>query len=161
MPTTSAVYVIGLAKSISSYTLHVTALSPSDGTVLATTDVPSTITDGPESILALKKLVGEAEIVRAIWLEGGKIRSVALTPELQEKPVTVKGAAYESLVSTGLEDHGMFVAIKDDGSGRVVRLNDDNALKIIWEYADSVGAFHSFGRFQLSVICIGESQPLY
>ncbi|KAI0341141.1 DUF1620-domain-containing protein [Trametopsis cervina] len=141
LPTSSAVYVIGLAKSFASYTLHIVALSPSDGTVLSTVDVPSSIGDGPQSILHVKRVAEGKQVSRVAWLEGGKIRSFALTPELREKPVTVKGAAYQELVDTGLSEHGLFVAIKDDGSGRVIKLTDDG-LKVIWEYADSVKATH-------------------
>lgn len=51
----------------------------------------------------------------------------------------VKGAAYARIVDIGLEEHGLFVGIKDDGTGRVVRVDDNNTgLKVIWEYADSV-----------------------
>ncbi|KAI0686950.1 hypothetical protein BC835DRAFT_1408443 [Cytidiella melzeri] len=146
LPTSSAVYVIGLSKSFASYTLHIMALSPSDGTVLATVDVPSKIGDGPESILFAKRLGRGNEVARVAWLEGGKIQSVGLTPELKEKPATVKGAAYEKLIDTGLSEHGMFVAIKDDGAGRVIKLNEDGTgLKVIWEYKDSVKADHYTG----------------
>lgn len=162
VPTSSAVYVIGLAKSFASYTLHVTALSPSDGTVLSTADVPSSITEGPESILPLRRLVNGTEAARVVWLEGGKIRSVGLTPDLHEKPTLVKGAAYVEVVSTGLEDHGLFVAIKDDGSGRVVKLDDDNTgLKVIWEFADSVSDFLTLLLAHTELFVVGAVSSKY
>ncbi len=139
VPTSSAVYVLGLAKSFASYTLHVTALSPSDGSIISTADVPSSITDGPQSVFALRKAGNGTEAVRAVWLEGGSIRSVNLTPELKEKPVPVKGAVYQEIIDAGLNDHGIFVALKDDGSGRVIKINEEGTgLKVIWEFADSV-----------------------
>jgi ER membrane protein complex subunit 1 len=139
LSTSSAVYVIGLSKSFASYTLHLVALSPLDGTVITTTDVPSSIVDGPQSILHVKRLIEGTEVIRVVWLEGGKIQSVGLTPELSEKPVTVKGAAYHQIIDTGLGDHGMFIAIKEDGAGRAIKLNEQGTnLKVIWEYADSV-----------------------
>lgn len=110
--------------------------------MIADADVPSSISESPQSILHVKRIVEGKEVARVAWLEGGRIQSVALTPELKEKPVTVKGAAYQELVDTGLSEHGIFVAIKDDGAGRVIKLNDDGTgLKVIWEYADSVSAF--------------------
>ena len=139
LPTPSAVYVIGLAKSFASYTLHITALSPSDGSVISSADVPSNIGDGPESVLYVRRIIEGKEVARIAWLEGGRIHSVGLTPELKDKPEIVKGAAYEQLIDAGLGEHGIFVAIKDDGAGRVIKLSEDGSgLKVIWEYADSV-----------------------
>lgn len=143
VPTVSAIYVLGLTKSFASYTLHVTVLSPSDGSVLADAGVSSSIATGPESVLALSRSGEENGVVRAVWLEGGVIRSVALTPEMKDKPVAVKGAVYQEVIDTGLSDHGIFVALKEDGSGRVIKLNEDGTgLKVIWEYADSVSVSH-------------------
>lgn len=138
LPTPSAVYLVGLAKSFASYTLHITALSPADGSLLATYDVPSNIQHGPSSIFVLHRLVGDLEHARVLWIESNQINSVKLTPELKEKPTAVKGSAYRELVDLGLNDHGLLVAVKDDGSGLLVKLNDEGtALKIIWEFADS------------------------
>ncbi|KAJ3553144.1 hypothetical protein NM688_g3770 [Phlebia brevispora] len=150
VPTPSAVYVVGLAKSFASYTLHVTALSPEDGAVLAEADVKSSIIGtGPASFLVLNRKGKDEEIkdeddaTRVVWLEGGVIRSIALTPELKDKPVPVKGAVYEKIIDAGLCEHGMFVALKEDGSGRVIKLNqEEKGLKVIWEFADSAKAAH-------------------
>ncbi|GJE85471.1 PQQ and DUF1620 domain-containing protein [Phanerochaete sordida] len=138
LPTPSAVYLIGLAKSFASYTLHITALSPADGSVLGSKDVSSSIEQGPASLFALSNPAVELGHARVLWLEANQIKSVRLTPELKEKPTTVKGTAYRKLVDLGLSDHGLLVAIKDDGSGHVVKLDDEGSgLKVIWEFADS------------------------
>ncbi|KIP12195.1 hypothetical protein PHLGIDRAFT_62449 [Phlebiopsis gigantea 11061_1 CR5-6] len=134
VPTSTAVYLVGLAKSFASYTLHVTALSPIDGAVLATADVPSSIDQGPSSFFVISK----GDHCRVVWLEAGQVRSVGLAPDLKEKPTNVKGAVYHEIIDVGLGDHGMFVALKEDGSGRLMRLNDAGlGLKVIWEFADS------------------------
>lgn len=135
VPTSSAVYLIGLAKSFASYTIHIVALSPTDGTLLADVNVPSNIENGPSSLLFLSK----DEHARVTWLEGGQIKSFKLTPDLKEKPTSIKGAAYHEVINVGLGDHGLFVALKEDGSGRLIKLNDEGTgLKVIWEFADSV-----------------------
>ena len=76
---------------------------------------------------------------RVAWLEAGNIRAVALTPELKATPVSVIGAAYERVIDIGLAEKGHFVALKSDGSGRVLKLDSEKAgLKVIWEFSDSV-----------------------
>lgn len=144
IPIGSTVYAIGLAKSFASYTVHITALSAADGTILAEVDVPSSITgDGPSSFLTLSIKVQEDPTeyaaARIVWLEGGVIKSFPLTAGLKGKPASVKGAVYEKIIDAGLGDYGMFVALKDDGSGRVIKLGEEEkGLKVIWEFADSV-----------------------
>ena len=140
-------YLVGLAKSFASYTLHVVALSPVDGSLLASADVPSSIEAGPSSVLLLSK----NEHTRVVWLEGGQIKSVELTPGLKEKPIAVKGAVYREVVNVGLEEHGMFVALKEDGSARLIKLNNEGTgLKIVWEFADSVRLHLTCFRFLTS-----------
>lgn len=138
MPTSDAVYLIGLAKSLSSYTVHITSLSPTTGEVLSDVDVPSSINDGPGGLLVLSRKLASGKTTRLAWLEQGRIHSVPLTPQLKDKPFVNKGSAYLQLHDLGLQNEGLFVAIKEDGSGRVIKLSDDGALKSIWEFADSV-----------------------
>lgn len=139
VPTSTAVYLVGLAKSFASYTLHITALSPIDGAVLATADVPSSINQGPSSFFVVSK----GDHYRVVWLEAGQVKSVGLAPDLKDKPTNVKGAVYNEIINVGLGDHGMFVALKEDGSGRLMRLNDEGlGLKVIWEFVDSVCSLH-------------------
>ena len=60
-------------------------------------------------------------------------------PKLTGKPGGYKGVAYTELVDVELGGHGLCVAIKADGAGKVVRLdNDEGGLKAIWEFQDSV-----------------------
>ena len=111
-------------------------------------DIPSSIEHGPDSIILLSDFTGGSQTARAVWLEAGQIRSVALTPELKDKPSSTRGAAYRSLVNVGLGARGLFLALKEDGAGRVVKLSEDGTgLKVIWEFADSVSPHAQSAHF--------------
>lgn len=133
--TPSTVYVVGLAKSFASYTLHVSALSAHTGELVTSFDIPSSITAGPGSLIALSHTSSLSP--RVAWLEEGTVKSVALSPELRDKPAAVKGATHRQLIDVGLSRHGIFIAIKQDGAGRIVKLAEDG-LKVVWDFADSV-----------------------
>lgn len=137
LATPSAVYLVGLAKSFASYTLHISAISPSTGDLITSASIPSTVTDGPSSIVCLNTN-DYSMPPGVVWLEAGTIRAVALTSELKTTPVSVKGATYERIVDVGLAEKSHFVALKSDGSGRVLKLDSEKAgLKVIWEFSDS------------------------
>lgn len=132
--TPTAIYAVGLAKSYSSYTLHVTALSPESGQLLSSAHVPSSITY-PASDLVL--LTSNA-VSRLAWLEQGSVKSVALSTSLKEKPTTIKGANYKRVLDVGLSKQGYMVAIMLNGTGRVFRLGEDGSdLNNIWEFEGS------------------------
>ncbi|KAI0318194.1 DUF1620-domain-containing protein [Amylostereum chailletii] len=132
--TPAAIYLVGLASSFSSYTLHITSLSPSTGQLLASVNVPSSISDGPSTLLAL----ASPDTTRVAWLEGGLIHSVALSSDLHQKPTVHKSASFVSVVDVGLGTHGHFVALKQDGSGVVLALDAGKAdVATLWEFSDS------------------------
>ncbi|KAG7447298.1 DUF1620-domain-containing protein [Guyanagaster necrorhizus] len=132
--TSTAIYAVGLAKSYSSYILHVAALSPESGQLLSTAHVASSVTN-PSTDLAL---LTSNTVSRLAWLEQGALKSVALSASLKEKPTTIKGATYRRLLDVGLSKHGYMVAIMSDGAGRVFRLEEDgSALNNIWEFEGS------------------------
>ena len=133
--TTEAVYVVGLAKSFASYTIHLVALSPATGELMASADVPSNIIEGPSELLVLDN---KGQTPYVIWLEDGRIRSLKLTPGLKEKSTVTKGSTYKKLIDVKLCEDGQFVGIKSDGSGRVVKLANDGSLKVTWEFENSV-----------------------
>lgn len=130
-------YVVGLAKSFASYTLHVTSLTPSNGEVIASIDIPSSIAEGSSDILTLSSDT-TALHPRVVWLEAGAIRSVQLVPKLSAKPSFVQGSVYSKIIDIGLQTKGHFVALKTDDTSRVLKLDAEKGLEMVYEFPDSV-----------------------
>ena len=130
-------YLLGLSKSFASYTLYITSLSPDSGEVIHSGNVPSSIKTGLSQAFVLNDVRAPDTTPRVVWFEDGRIKSVELTPELNAKPAVVKGAVYKTIEDVGLSEYGQFVAIAEDGAGRVIKLTPEG-LKVIWEYSDSV-----------------------
>jgi len=139
--TPTAIYVVGLSKSLASYTLHITSLSPTTGDVLSTANIPSSISDGLTHLMILSHTSTSKSTTsaRAVWLERRSIKTFALTPTLNGKPTAIKGSAYKQIIDVGLSEHGQLVAVKTDGSSCILKLETDGSeLETIWEYQDSV-----------------------
>ncbi|THH31554.1 hypothetical protein EUX98_g2645 [Antrodiella citrinella] len=132
--TPSAIYLVGLAKSFASYTVHITAFSPTTGEELSSADIPSSITEGPSQLFVLSNKNKDSHVV---WLQDGRIHSLRLAPDLKGKASVTKGATYKKLLDVKLCEDGQIVGIKEDGSGRVVKLADDGSLKVTWEFKNS------------------------
>ena len=135
--TPSTVYLLGLSKSLSSYTLHITSLSTDTGEAIHSGHIPSSISTSLLEAFILSDPKVPQTSPQVVWFEQGKIKSLELTPELKAKPAAVQGAVYKKIQDVSLSEHGHFVAIAEDGSGRVIKLTPDG-LKVIWDYSDSV-----------------------
>src|SRR6266702_855526 len=133
--TPSTVYVIGFTKSSASKTLHVSSLSTSTGELVVSTNIPLSVAVGPSDVLTLSSDTATLN-PRAVWLEAGTIRSVALVPDLKEKPTSVMVSAYTRIIDIGLQSKGHFVALTPNDTGRILKLDVDK-LKVIWEFTDS------------------------
>ena len=138
--TPSTVYVIGLAKSFASYTLHVASLSSSNGEVVASVNIPSSISEGLSDMVVLSSDTTILE-PRVAWLEAGALRSVQLVPSLTVKPTFLQGSVYRKIIDIGLQSKGHFVALKEDDAGRVLKLDAEKGLKVIYEFPDSVSTY--------------------
>ncbi|KAI0033037.1 DUF1620-domain-containing protein [Vararia minispora EC-137] len=125
--TPSALYVVGLAKSFASYTLHITALSPTLGTPLVDAHIPSSIATGPTDLLIFTSPPS------VVWLENGAAHRVQLEPSLKEKPGKLSGREYVSVVDVGLESS--FVGVLPDGSASVISLTESGAN--LWTFPES------------------------
>lgn len=134
--TTDAVYIVGLSKSSdNSYKIHVVALSPVSGEVLATAKIPSVIKNGLTDFLVLSDKSNNAYIV---WLQDDKILSIPLTHSLDSQASVIKGTSYKSIKDVGLNGNGLTIAYKADGSTQVISIHKSDGLKASWDFVDSV-----------------------
>ncbi|KAH7927025.1 DUF1620-domain-containing protein [Leucogyrophana mollusca] len=134
----STVYGIGLAKSVASYTLHVTALSISSGEVTASVNIPANIADGLSDFLGVSAGSGSAVTPCIAWLEQGAIKAALLKPDLKGQIMAIPALKYKSIVDVGLTRNGQFMAVKDDGAAQVLHLDaQTSSLRPIWEFAGS------------------------
>lgn len=133
MTTTTHVYAIGLSKTPSSYKLHVAVLSASTGELTQSSDIPSSITAGLNDLMVVRR----ADEVLVVWLEQGSLKYLTLSPNLQSSSTAAKGSAFKRIVDVGLSEYGQFLAVKDDGSSRIFKL-DGSTLKSVWEFSASV-----------------------
>ncbi|EGO03055.1 hypothetical protein SERLA73DRAFT_103134 [Serpula lacrymans var. lacrymans S7.3] len=133
-PTTA--YVIGFAKSASSFTLHVTSLSMLDGEVIASVNIPANFKNGLTDYIAITS--GSDTISSIAWLDQGSIKAASLKPNLKGQVFAIKGMQYKRIMDVGLSHDGQFIAIKEDGAAQVLLLDPQtSSLKVIWEFTDS------------------------
>ena len=135
-----ALYVIGMAKSIASYTLHVTTLSPSTGEVIASANLASSITD-PLAHFTVLTWPNTTQ-PQALWIEEETLRCVGLTPTLNQKGKILQGTGYTKILDVGLNDQGHAVISRTEGSSFVLKFEGElNSAKSAWEFVDSVCTF--------------------
>ncbi|THU88882.1 DUF1620-domain-containing protein, partial [Dendrothele bispora CBS 962.96] len=118
--TSQSIYVIGLAKSFASYTLHVTTLSPVTGEVISTSHIPSSISNGLTDFIVLDQAASRPHIV---WVENNNLQFLELSPTLQKKPSFPKDKLFTKISDVGLGTRGLFVALKEDGTGHIMAIN--------------------------------------
>ncbi|KAF8636102.1 hypothetical protein AX17_003807 [Amanita inopinata Kibby_2008] len=139
--TSYALYVIGVTKSFSTYTLHITALSSTTGEMLNETEVNSSILQPTLEMVLLSLQVPHSYRPRISWLEKGKFKSKALTPDLKN-PIKVKvtsttNSTYEKILDVGVSDLGYVVATKLDGPATVMMLEQDGAAVMpVWLFEE-------------------------
>ncbi|KAL5498433.1 hypothetical protein ACEPAH_2575 [Sanghuangporus vaninii] len=136
--TPSTVFVVGLARISSSYSLHVAALSAETGEELNTVHIPSNIHNGLTDFLVLSDETSDDPYV--VWLEHGQgqLRFASLTPELKGQQKALKGASFKSLINIGLNERGHFIALQTDGTGMALKLDRaSKGITLVWEFAES------------------------
>jgi hypothetical protein len=150
---------VGVTKSLASFTLHVVALSPFDGDELSTKNVPSSIAEALTGFLTLSNPAAP----QIVWLEEGSVKSITLTPILNVKVTTVKGATFGRIMDVGIAEQGHFVAVHTDGSATVFRSQTDRTgLKSVWEFEQSVRALClSYSTYYSLLIQDDMVDPIY
>lgn len=146
---------MGIAKSTASFTLHATTLSPTDGTLIASQNIPSGLpSTSPATSFLLLTNAKSAQVPHALWLDTKHgLSTFNLTPDLKGSVGSWKGIKYTELIDVGLaEEHGLFVTIVEDGQSRAIRFGDagDKGFEVVYSFPDSVCVF----LFQLSCLCI-------
>jgi len=133
------VYVVGLAKSYASYTLHVTTLSATTGEVIASVNIPANIKDGQSKFVAFSSSPGPTTTACVAWLEDSVLKAALLTPDLKGQVLGLPGVKYDSISDFGLSTNGQFLAITTGGAAHVMHLDaSTSSLRPIWEFADIV-----------------------
>jgi len=134
----STIFVVGLTKSIKSYTLHLVSLDASTGSLISSVGVSSSITS-PSSFLALTS--AKSPHPTLAWLEDtdSYIHSLPLKSDLKGKSTKLRSDMYREIKDVGVSDAGVFMALKKDSTAHVLRMNvKDGVVENIWEFDNSV-----------------------
>jgi hypothetical protein len=105
--------------------------------MVAAINIPSSITEGSSDMVVLSSDVTTFK-PRVVWLEDGALHSVQLVPSLTAKPTVVQDSVYRKIIDIGLQSKGHFIALRTDDTGRVLKLDAEEGLKVIYEFPDSV-----------------------
>ncbi|KAG1790453.1 uncharacterized protein HD556DRAFT_1392090 [Suillus plorans] len=134
----STVYLVGLAKSFASYTLHVTTLSANTGEVIASVNIPANIKDETSKFVAVSSQIGPTTTVCVNWLEDDVLKAAILTPDLKGQVMALPGVKYVRISEFGLSNNGQFLAIKEGGAAHVMHFDvQASSLRPIWEFGDA------------------------
>jgi hypothetical protein len=125
-----------MAKSFASYTLHVTTLSPSTGQVIISANIISSIVDPLAHFAVLTR--SDSTQPQALWIEQETLRFVGLTPTLKVKGRQLHGTGYTRILDIGLNDQGHALVSRKEGSSFVLKFDEVNSAKSLWEFVDSV-----------------------
>lgn len=141
--TPTTIYLVGIAKSTQSFTLHATTLSPTDGTLIASQNIISSLTAlTPVSPFILLTNSNSTQGPHVLWLDSkAGLSKFNLTPNLKGEAGAWKGVKYSELVDIGLgEEHGLFIVITEDGTSKAARFGDEGlaGIKSIYTFPDSV-----------------------
>ncbi|KAG1773685.1 hypothetical protein EV702DRAFT_559870 [Suillus placidus] len=134
----STVYLVGLAKSFASYTLHVTTLSATTGELIASVNIPANIKDERSKFVAVSSQTGPTTTTCVNWLEDGALKAAVLTPDLKGQVMALPGVKYDRISDFGLSTNGQFLAIKEGGAAHVMHFDAQAySLRPIWEFGDA------------------------
>ncbi|KAF9219877.1 DUF1620-domain-containing protein [Gyrodon lividus] len=163
---TSTLYLAGFAKSVRSYTLHVTTLDLTTGELVASVHVPADVasaladfllvgpsatsasTTGTHSDASADKTASIDETGPClIWLSPSSpsspsslsLFSAPLSPSLKGRVLTIPNASYERILDVGLAGNGLFMAFRDNGAGEVMGYGFEArgaGVRVVWDFGD-------------------------
>jgi hypothetical protein len=141
LSTPTHVYVAGLSKSFTGFTLQVTIIDSQTGQAVEEgLNIPGA---QPKSFadVILTRSSHPSQPSRLVYLTDATISSVPLTdaPKELKSPTVIKYFDCSKLLDVGLNEHGMLVAVKSDGTARALKL-DEAGLRSVWEFRDSASS---------------------
>ncbi|KAN0080356.1 Protein of unknown function (DUF1620) domain containing protein [Tylopilus felleus] len=181
----SILYVAGFAKSVKSYTLHVTTLDLTTGQVIASVNIPASIANVHTDYL----LLGPARAASSsttttssganvdvfgpslVWLSPSStasnaplsIFSAPLSPALKGKVLTIPNTSYKRIQDVDLSGNGFFMAVQDNGTAEILAYETGGSpVRVVWDFGDvtpsaSTSGWHFFGiRNGDGKACIGK-----
>ena len=160
---TSTLYVAGFAKSIKSYTLHLTTLDLATGQVVASVNIPASIANALTDFL----LLGPSQVVPSddafgptlVWLSPSSAASNAplslfsapLSPSLKGKVLTIPNTSYKRIQDVDLSGNGLFMAFQDNGTAQVLGYESSGSpVRVVWDFGDVVSRILSMRVKRLS-----------
>lgn len=144
------IYAVGLVKGSTAYTLHVTTLTTSNGSVMASVSIPANLARGRGDFILLAPPAttpaGDApQGPCLVWLEDSSLRVAVLNSALKGQVHMIPGINYTRIHDVGLASVGQFVAFQEVGNAHVMRFNGVSLLAI-WEFVGVVGIEFLFMR---------------
>ncbi|KAF9528732.1 hypothetical protein CPB83DRAFT_813238 [Crepidotus variabilis] len=134
--TNDALYAVGFAKSLVSYTLHITSINPQTGKIIEASNIGTASIVDPLTELTVVTSLDLPKPI-ALWLEQGSLRHLALTPTLREKPKPLKGSGYTRIEDVGMAHQGQVVLVRRNGLGVVLKVEGDKfTSKATWEFEE-------------------------
>ena len=172
---TSTLFVAGFAKSIKSYTLHVTTLDLASGQVVANVNIPANIANALTDFLLLgPSRVGSSSATGApsdantdafgpslVWLSPSStaqnaplsLFSAPLSPSLKGKVLTIPNTSYKRIQDVDLAGNGLFMAFQDNGTAEVLGYETSGSpVRVIWDFGNVVSRTVSM-RVGRVVVC--------
>lgn len=163
---TSTLYVAGFAKSVRSYTLHVTTLDIVTGEVIASANIPANINNALTDFLLLGPTRVESSSAAntksdantdvsgpsLVWLSPSSTASDAplslfsapLSPSLKGKVLTIPNASYKRIQDVDLSGNGLLMAFRDNGAAEVLGYETSGSpVRVMWDFGDAVSRITS------------------
>lgn len=139
--TSNTVQVLLIKRVTGSYELLLATLSRTGSVAREPTVIKNTAFESLESLILFEPLPETVES-RAVYLDkSGIIKTLFFFQDGSQDPILSAfkaKAPYTSLVDVGLQQRGIFVAQRADGSSTILQIGSDGLVKALHEYLDPV-----------------------